>query len=96
MNEEQEQRLYDFEWAVKDLIQELDWLPRWPIYDWDSGEELEWEQQVIDLFRTLLGAAECALDGHDIEDDGSYGGPEGGDISLRCSRCGWSLHVVLY
>ena len=38
----------------------------------------------------------CKRVGHNMEDTGSYGGPDSGCIDLTCRRCGYNFHHILY
>lgn len=50
---------------------------------------------VVQQLSWLLRAILCAFLGHALEDN-SYAGPDSGNISLSCKRCGWSHTTILY
>jgi len=54
--------------------------------------ELLW---LIDIARHMIDFATCIVDGHEWVDL-SYGGPECGNIDMRCERCGSTVFTWLY
>ena len=50
---------------------------------------------IKDLFYEQIRRIICVIMGHKIVDD-SYAGPESGDVSLYCERCGWHWSHILY
>lgn len=65
----------------------------------EAGERYDHETSEILLFievaRQILAFAKCILDGHEWVDL-SYGGPESGNIDMRCLRCGATVFTRLY
>lgn len=45
--------------------------------------------------RQLWTRGVCRYFGHDLVDD-SVAGPDTGNVSVYCARCGWSHEVTLY
>jgi len=45
--------------------------------------------------RDLINRTHCKLSGHCLEDN-SIAGPESGNMSVRCSRCGYEWSETLY
>ena len=44
----------------------------------------------------LIAATICRWYGHDMEDTGSYAGPESGCEDFTCRRCHWNFTHIYY
>jgi hypothetical protein len=68
-------------------------------YGWEM-HCMEWNYagrrpSVLAFARDVLRSAACIVRGHDLEDT-STAGPDSGDMSMVCRRCGYSWHHQLY
>jgi hypothetical protein len=69
-------------------------LPESPLKKWAYRFYVTHLAEII--WSEALRVIVCNHKGHDLEDTGSWGGPESGGEDMTCRRCGFHFHHTYY